>query len=419
MRDRADLLRVDTTGTVHPVGRTASQELRQRAGEWRILPSARDAMILRRAVDDGRVLKLAGEIRVPGGICDVIALVQQSGWTGELAIIDDESARSIYFDGGTIVSAATNVAEERLGEVLYRFGVVTRSQLEEMVKAASASGKRIGEAAVELEFVTPAELFPMMTRQVEEVFYAALHVSDGLFYFFDRFEDKTIVRRHNLNAGALLMEGARRMDEMQFFREKIPNDTYIPQSVPSKRSLPAELMEVLTQVDGKRSIAEIGRRIGQLEFEVTRAVFQLLNGGFVTIAAPRPQGAEAIVEAFNLALADVHKRCAAAGRVEDLRHGLEQFATGAGVFDPLFQGAGPQPDGTFRPDRVARNLGALAGDEPDAWLVQQLYEYIGFALFQAGSLLSREEETALNAKVAEILKPLRQTEPVQPPSRRV
>jgi hypothetical protein len=420
MGDRADLLRIDGTGTVHPVGRTASQELRQRSGEWRLSPSPREAMLMRRsAPDDVRVLKLAGEIRTPGGICDVIALLQQSGWTGELAVYGDETLRSIYFDGGNVIGATTNVIEERLGETLYRFGVVTREQLEQAIKEASTSGKRLGEAAIDLDFVTPEELYPMMTRQVEEVFYRALQVSDGFFYFFDRFDEKNLVRRHNLNAGALLMEGARRMDELHFFREKVPNDTYIPTPVPNnKRVPPDDLLEVFGQCDGKRSIAEIGRRIGQLEFEVTRAVFQLMSGGFLGIAAPHPEGAEAIVEAFNPAFVEIHRRCDAAKKGSELRDALARFATGAGIFDPLFQGAGPLPDGTLKPERIGRNVAALAGGEPDVWLVQQLYEYIGFALFQAGSLLPRESETALNAAVAEILKPLRQGETAPPPTSR-
>src|SRR6185312_9984805 len=48
MSDRDDLLRVDVTGTVHPVGRTASQELRARAGEWRLVPSVPTIVMMRR-----------------------------------------------------------------------------------------------------------------------------------------------------------------------------------------------------------------------------------------------------------------------------------------------------------------------------------------------------------------------------------
>ncbi len=416
MSDRDDLLRVDSTGTVHPVGRVASQILRARAGEWRVLRAPNDVVLLRPASMDGSILKLAGEMRTPGALCDVVALASQSGWRGELAVLSEQGQRSFYFDAGLVVGASTTVPEERIGETLYRFGVITREQLEAIVRSAESTGKRVGEAAIELEFVTAEDLYPMMARQVEEVFYAAIHLTEGSFYFYDRFDEKVIIRRHNLNAGALLLEAARRMDEMKYFREKIPNDSFIPVPTASGKKPPDELAEVCAQCDGKRNIADIGRRIGQLEFEVTRSLFQLCNAGFVMMQAARPQGPEAIVEVFNPALAAIHTACDEAGKGADLREGLSRFATGGGVYDPLFMMAGPLDDGTFKPERVAKNLAALAGDDPDAWLVQLLQEYVGFATFQAESLVPREVLSNLSAKVTELLKPLRQLE--TPPASR-
>jgi hypothetical protein len=407
MADRDDLVRVDLTGTVHPVGKSASQELRARAGEWRLQRSPPDALLMRKVAKADNVLRLAGEIKTPGALCDVIAMIAQSGWKGELIAIDEGKIRSLYFDAGSVIGAQTNVPEERLGETLYRFGVVTREQLETTIKASTKTGKRFGEAAVELAIVSPEQLYPMMARQVEEVFYAALHVADGTFYFYDRFDDSAVGRRHALNAGMLLMEGARRMDEMRFFRERIPNEQYIPVPRDVAKKPPDDLLKVLAECDGKRSIAQIGRKLGLLEFEVTRAVFQLTSGGFLTVVAPRPQGAQTIMEGFNPALMEIHAKCDAVGKGAELRDGLARFATGGGVYDPLFQGAGPLPDGSFRSDRVERNLAALAGDDPDAWLIQLMHDYIGFALFQAGSLLARDVEAKLAQSVSESLKPLR------------
>jgi hypothetical protein len=409
MLERADLLRVDATGMVHPLGKTASQALRARAGEWRLVEGPGDVILMRKAgsaTAPAATLKLAGEIRSPGAMCDIVALIAQASWRGELVMVDDGSMRSVYFADGSVLGVATNVPEERLGETLYRAGALTREQVEAAL-AASRAGKRFGEAITELEFLKPEQLFPMMARQVEEVFYAVLQLSAGTFYFFDRFDDAVIGHRHNLNVSGLMMEGVRRMDEMRFFREKVPNDDYIPTPMAGGKKPPDDLLAVYVECDGKRSLADIGRVTGLLEFDVTRAVFQLVNGGYVTIASPRPQGADAIVSVFNRALAAVHAACAAGGKAGDLREGLSRFATGAGIYDPLFLGAGPAEDGTLRADRVARNLAALAGDDPDAWLIQLMHEYVGFAMFQAESLMSRDAERTLKETLGEMLKPVR------------
>jgi hypothetical protein len=381
-----------------------------------LIASPKELIVARSMTWGDAVLKLAGEIRTPGALSDIVALAAQSGWRGELIVLAEAGNRSFYFDAGTIIAATTTVPEERLGETLYRFGVITREQLDTIVRATQESGKRLGEVAVERGIVSAEKLFAMMAQQVEEVFFSAIHVSDGAFYFFDRFEEKSILRRHNLNAGGLLMEAARRMDEMRFFREKVPNDQYIPVPVPGKKAA-EDLAKVFAECDGKRSIADMGRATGLLEFDVTRVVFQLVTSGCVTMVAPRPRGPEAIVETFNPALHAVHERCDAAGKGADLRDGLGRFATGGGVYDPLFMGAGPLQDGTLKPDRIGRNIAALAGEDPDAWLVELMNDYIGFALFQAESILSRDAQATLLADVTEMLKPLRPLTDAGPRSR--
>jgi len=281
-------VRIDATGTVHPLGRRASQELRARAGEWRLLPSPSGILLAVRVGE--RPPRLAGEVRVPGALCDVVSVIAQGAYTGELTVFEEEVDRTLYFDHGNVVAASSSALGERLGEILYRFGAITRQQLDEVVTAAERTGRRVGEAAIELEFVESEELFRMMGRQVEEIFYAAVHLSQATFFFFDGLDEAKMARRHHLSTGQLLMEAARRVDELRFFREKVPNDTWVPTLLapPSGCRPTPELVEVLGQCDGRRSVAEIGRRIGQLEFEVTRSVFQLAAAGLVSVAPPRP-----------------------------------------------------------------------------------------------------------------------------------
>jgi Domain of unknown function (DUF4388) len=404
---REDLLRIDSTGTAHPLGRDASAALREKSGEWRVLITPSEVLL---AVPAGprRYVRWAGELHTPGALSDVVTLAAQSGWRGELVLTTEYGVRSIFFDGGNVLAVLTSVAAERLGELMFRFGVVpSREDLDAILAACEESGKRLGEMAIELGLVTAEALYPMMHRQVEEVVFGALHAGEGAFVFFEGFVESRIEdRRFSLNAGGLLMEAARRMDELQFFREKVPNGRYIPHVVPGHKAIPEELAKVFQAIDGKRNIEEIGIVRGTMEFELTKTVYQLVSGGYVKLVQPKPVGASAIIEVINPAIIMVHTACDSAKKGAELRSGLGRFATGAGVYDPLFTEAGPAQNGSFKGDRIAKNLAAIAGAEEDAFLLQLLGDYVGFALFQAESLLEREVHRALSASVNAILAPL-------------
>jgi hypothetical protein len=408
--DPGDDLRIDSTGTVHPLSVHASQALRAREGEWDLVDSPSEVMLAMRRSAAPRTLRLAGQVRTPGALCDIVAIIEQGSYGGELVLLEKETERSIFFDRGRVIGATTTAPGESLGEILWRFGAITRDQLDEIVRTAETIGKRVAETAIELEFVDPDELFKMMARQVEEVFYGAVHVERAAFYLFDTFDETRISRRHPMSTSQLLMEGARRMDELRFFREKVPSDAWVPvRSAASATKTPApELADVFAQCDGRRSVAEIGRRIGQLEFEVTRAVFQLASAGLVTVARPRPEGASAITLIYNGAMTEIHRACDAAGVGPELRSGLAQFTMGTGVYMPLFNGAGPLEDGSLDAGRLAGNVASLAGDDSDTWLAQQLLEHAEFAVFHARSILPRDDDAGLSARVAEILGPLRE-----------
>jgi hypothetical protein len=409
-KDPGDDLRIDSTGTVHPLSVHASQALRARAGEWTLVDSPPEVVLAMRRGAAPRALRLAGQVRTPGALCDVVQMIEQGSYGGELLLIEDDTERSIFFERGRVIGAATNAPRESLGEILWRFGAITRDQLDEVVRTAETIGKRVAETAIDLEFVGPEELFEMMSRQVEEVFYGAVHVEHAAFYLFDAFDEARLTRRQPMSTGQLLMEAARRMDELRFFREKVPSDAWVPvRSATAAGKTPApELAEVFGQCDGRRSVAEIGRRIGQLEFEVTRAVYQLVTAGLVTVVPPRPEGAAAITLIYNRAMAEIHRACDAAGVGAELRSGLVQFTMGTGVYMPLFHGAGPLDDGSLDAARLAGNIGSLAGEDADAWLAQQLVDHASFALFHAGSILPRDADPSLSARVAEVIGPLRQ-----------
>jgi hypothetical protein len=419
--DGHDLVRVDGTGAAHPVGKVASQRMRARQGSFKLLPAPAHIVVMRKVGEDGRPnageanLKLSGEITSAGALCDIVSLIGQTGWTGELAVLDGHATRSVFFENGSVVSAQSTAEGERLGEVLFRYGALTQEQVAEVARAVT-SEVRFGEAAVRMGLLARERLFALMGQQVEEIVYAAVRVGSGMFYFLDRFDESRLTTRQSMPVSGLLMEAVRRMDEMRYFRERIPSAQHVPDRVP-ERGPPneEELQRVYDAIDGVRSIEDICRVMGQGEFEVTRQVFGLVQAGCVTVRAPRATGPAAIVTLFNEAMSLVLREVDAVKRGDEVRQHLSSFATGAGIYDALFQRAGPAQDGTLSVEQTLENVQVLVGPEQaESMLAQWLYDYVSFAIFIAEPVLreapARAGSTpALAKNVAEIIAPLAPT----------
>lgn len=416
MRDaKAELVRIDSRGEAHPIGPVASQRLRARAGAYRVLPSPQHVVFMRytgedgrRDAEDGAVVRLAGEVTAPGALCDILALLAQTGWRGELVVFDGDETRSVFFDQGNVVGAVTNVEAERLGSVLYRYGVLdeaSRDRIMEHVKA----GKRFGQIAIELGVLSQEQIYKYISKQVDEIVFATLTVDDGTFFFLDGFDESRLASRHTVSANALLMDGVTRMDEMRYFRQKIPSAEHVPVKHDGRGNPDAEYQAAYAAIDGRSSVGEIGRASGLGEFEITKQVYGLVQSGHVSIHPPRAAGGPtALVAAANGALTAIYSAAAAAGRAEEVRSGLSSFAVGTGVYDILFRNAGPDHFGALDADAVAKNSVVVAGGaDPNNILKQMLHEYVAFALFSAGAALGSSAEADLTKQVGPALASLK------------
>ncbi len=416
MRDgKAELVRIDSRGEAHPIGAVASQRLRARAGAYRMLPAPAHVVFMRytgedgrRDAEDGAIVRLAGEVTAPGALCDVLALLGQTGWRGELCVLDGDDVRSVFFDQGNVVGAVTNVEAERLGSVLYRYGVIdgeARDRVMELVKA----GKRFGEAAIELGVLKQDQIYASISKQVDEIVFATLTVADGTFFFLDGFDEARLVSRHTVSANALLMDAVTRMDEMRYFRQKVPSAEHVPVKNEGRGAPDLEFKLTFDAADGKNSVGEIGRISGKGEFEITKEVYGLVQSGHVSIHPPRAAGGPtSLVAAANGALTAIYRAAAASGRAEEVRSGLSSFAVGAGVYDILFRNAGPDEQGALDTEAVIHNSAIVAGgSDPDNMLKGMLHEYVSFALFSAGAALGSAAEAELSRQVGPALASLK------------
>lgn len=411
-----ELVWVDTNGVVHPLGESAGEQMRRRRdGAFRLMPTPDHVIFMRytgqdgrRDEEDGAVVRLAGELVAPGAMCDVLALVAQAGWRGELTVRDGEHNRSIFIENGNAISARSDVEEERLGRILYRYGAVDEVQYRAIYeRLAHGTGERYGEAAVELGIVSHNQVFTYLAKQVEEVVLATMTVADGAYCFLDGFDESGLISRHSISLNGLLMDGVTRMDEMRYFRQRIPTADYVPERIEGRPDPGKEFLNIWRAIDNQLSVHELGRVLGLGEFETTKLLFQLVQSKHVTMQRPRLRGGPLeVVETANAVLREIHQEADTAGKGTVLRQQLAAFADGA--YELVFNNAGPYEKGTFLAQRVVDNSRSMAaGGSVEKLLKELLYDYVSFALFTAGSLVRRPKDQGIGKQVEPLMSRLR------------
>lgn len=95
-------------------------------------------------------------------------LVQRS-FTGTISLKLDEHQKTIYFHGGQLVFAQSDLMDDRLGEVIYRNGLIT---LEQMMDAAVkvTRDRKFGKVLLENDIFTSSDLWDALKMQVFEIF---------------------------------------------------------------------------------------------------------------------------------------------------------------------------------------------------------------------------------------------------------
>lgn len=402
------LVRIDSDGVVRAAGRAAAAQLRSREGAFRLLPSPSHVVFLRLTGEDGRrdeedgaIVRLAGEIPAPGTICDVLGLVGQSGWRGELVVSDGENTRSIFFDKGNIVGAQTSVEAERIGMILWRHGLLDPDQHAQVMERVK-QGARFGQTAVDLGFLTREQLFVYIGKQLQEILFPTFAIADGSYFFLDDFDDARLVARHTASATGLLMEGLAKLDEIRYFRQKIPGSDFIPARTGKGEPQP-DLRATWGAIDGQSTLEEIGRKTGLGDFATTKDVYALLQTKHAVLHPPRTSGgASAVVTRANAALLLLHQRADAAGKGTALREGLRHYLVSTEGYGPLLEG-GADEDGTFDPAIAVLGASRSEEQDPEQRLKKLLHEYLAFALFSVGGLLGASQESALSEEIDPIL----------------
>lgn len=424
-------LSVDTQGQVQAADGAAAQALQGREGDWALATTSQDWMVWLRTPTSGGVTEVKPRVVLAGDpalfpVSDLIAFLGQSRWSGVMRLLTPEADRSLALKDGQVRWASSDAAADRIGEVMVRLGYVTRQKLDEVLRDTPPS--RVGKALVERGVMQAHDLWKVVTEQASEIFHAMMLAKEGAFTLIDQELGDQAVHSLNLSMQSLLMDSIRKIDEMAHFRKRIAHGRlYVMRKRGSDGKLEPEEDQVLSLVDGAKTVSELGQAARLSEFDITRVVYRLLEGQFVSVgqhaaatvpppatpSAPRPAAVPVAIDErkvlniFNFIFREVRNEVARHGKLEAFAQAANAgLASGSLSPSPLLNGLSFQPDGSL-PDQVVlaayQQLAPSLGTEPLQSFRQALSDVMFFLLFQAGELLEKQADEELARRVKELL----------------
>ncbi len=411
---------IDTKGTLKPDSAEAQREFALRAGQYLLSPTTPDLLFALRVPQQGghaptpRVV-LAGDA---GGfpVSDLIAFLSQSRWSGVLRVHSAQGERSVALKDGEVRGASSEDAADRLSEVLVRLGLASRKSVDEALREVPPS--KVGRALVEKGVLQAHQLWAAVSHQVSDIFHAMVLAREGVFVLSDQDVDERLQATVQLSTQSLLMDAIRKIDELAHFRGRIPHGRlYVTKKRPSDGKLHPDEDRLLGLATGRRTVLELARASKLSEFEATKVLFRLLEGGYASVsegmaAEPAEEAATVdpavrVVRTFNAifseVLAEVRRQGQGARFLKAANVALAgQALTALPVLRGLqFTQAGALPEGPLL--AAFKRAKATLGSEPVASLREALSEVMFFLLFQAGELLESGADEELARRVKELL----------------
>ncbi|MEQ1691391.1 MAG: DUF4388 domain-containing protein [Gemmatimonas sp.] len=248
-------------------------------------------------------------------LADVLQLLALGQKTGCLSVAREGSFGTVHFDRGRIVHAAIVNRRDRLGDRLVRSGALAADELARVVAGLSSPDDReLALALIAQRLVEHDVLMVQYRAQVEEAVYHLFSWDTGTFTFEPDANAADGEPLLSVSADALLLEGARRVDEWTLIAKKIPSLDLIFE-VDAKRlsqrsdvTLSATQERLVLLLDGANDVHALVERSGIDEFEVGKAIYGLITAGFAqrvgrSAARRQPPPESRVAEHRNLGVA--------------------------------------------------------------------------------------------------------------------
>ncbi len=269
-------------------------------------PDEKITTAIRRAVTPESLGKLAGLLRLLDfgedsrailsgdlsciSIAEVLQMLELQRQTGALGIASPSAEITLYIRDGMLDLAQGRglPVSFRLGRYLVQSGALTREELAHFLENRAGSKRLIGDALVQLDMVTEAQVTGALKMQTSELVYEVVSWKQGRFTFTRGATcPEATLTPLGLTPGGIVMEGFRRVDEWRLvegsfdFDDALARDTAAIERLAGSTELTETEREVLGMIDGQRTVRQVVDLVQASTFDVCKILYQLLNSKLV------------------------------------------------------------------------------------------------------------------------------------------
>ncbi|MDP6462205.1 MAG: DUF4388 domain-containing protein [Gemmatimonadota bacterium] len=234
------------------------------------------------------------------GLPEVLQLIASQHKTGWLKVISGGKCRFLFFRKGRITSTA-NPADrtDRFAEYLVHGRRLPVSLQERLLAETSRTGHDTATVLSRGGFLPRADVRTLFEGMIEEDVFELMAVQRGQYEFeSDDSPDSPSAHLLAVEVGPMLMEAARKSDEIQEMRSALGSDQSIPVLIHAEAVDPQDEAAgmVLRLVDGRRSVGELVNECGMDRHSTMRILHAGVREGILSLlpstpgSAPTPPG---------------------------------------------------------------------------------------------------------------------------------
>jgi len=223
----------------------------------------------------------------------LLNLIHLARKTGALTIQVPSGVTTLFFREGKLVHASTDGRDGHLATVLARAGKLTEEQARIIrSRSGSKSDKELGMLLISAKHVSQDDIVQSVRSDVLETVYGLFTWSDGMFHFEPNQLPADDAITVPIDLENIILEGSRRVKEWERLQDELPDlnmalkFTDRPQAQLRNINLSVDEWRVISYINPRNSIKQIGQRIGMDDFQIRKIIYGLLQAGLVEMLTP-------------------------------------------------------------------------------------------------------------------------------------